>query len=74
MAKEILTEEQVTSVLNKCYDMALSGLPKAQSCYELAEHYINKYPDPDRAVSEFVKWQVAKCSTSGFVTSLGGVF
>ena len=72
MAKEIITEEQITSVLNKCYDMARGGRPKTQSCYELAEHYIEKYEDPNKAVSEFVKWQVAKCSTSGFLTSLGG--
>lgn len=73
MAKVIITEEQISSALNKCYGMALGGLPKTQSCYELAEHYMEKYEDPNKAASEFVKWQVAKCSTSGFLTSLGGI-
>lgn len=73
MKKEIFTEQQMTDVLNKCYDVALSGLPTSQSCYELAEHYLDKYKSVDNAVDEFVKWQVRKCSTSGFLTSLGGV-
>ena len=55
MAKVIITEEQITSALNKCYDMALGGLPKTQSCYELAEHYMEKYENPNKAASEFVK-------------------
>lgn len=73
MINNPLTEENILTVLDKCYDAALKGLPKTPSCYDLAEHYINKYGDPNTASAQFIKWQIAKCSTSGFLTSLGGI-
>lgn len=68
-----LTEEQLLNVLNKCYAAALDGIPKTKTCYDLASEYLSKYGSKEKAVKNFVKWQTAKCTTSGFLTSLGGI-
>lgn len=73
MSKLALTEDQVMSSLNKCYEAALNGLPNTPNCYEIAEQYLNKYGDVEKATAAFAKWQIMKCSTSGFITSLGGI-
>jgi hypothetical protein len=68
-----MSEEQAASILDACYEKALHGAPGAKSCSQLAEEYLAKYPNPVMAIDEFVKWQVGKCTTSGFFTSLGGI-
>lgn len=67
-----LTSEQILKTLDTCYTKTLQGLPQMENCYELAEKYLTKYASQDEAIQQFIKWQVAKCSTSGFLTSLGG--
>lgn len=73
MDKGKLTQEKIMNILDVCYDKALGGIPGTPTCYDLAEEYLAKYPSSQRAVKEFAKWQVAKCTTSGFLTSLGGI-
>lgn len=73
MAIPKITPEDMEDVLEKCYDLALSGLPTSPSCEELASQYLKKYPDTDLAVKKMVDNQVAKCATSGFLTNLGGL-
>lgn len=74
MGDNIKDEKQMLSVLDKCYNFALNGLPKTESVYELADDYKSKFPDSnEKAAKELVKWQVAKCGTSGFLTGLGGL-
>lgn len=71
--KITLTEEQLLNVLNKCYQVALDGIPETKTCYDLASEYLSKYKTKEEAIKNFVKWQVTKCTTSGFLTSLGGI-
>lgn len=61
------------NILNMCYEKAINGLPTSKSCFELADEYLKKHGTPECAIKEFIKWQVAKCTTSGFITSLGGI-
>ena len=68
-----ISQEQAASILDACYEKALHGAPGAKSCSQLAEEYLEKYPNPITAIDEFVKWQIGKCTTSGFLTSLGGI-
>lgn len=68
-----LTQEQILQILNTCYEKAIQGIPKTKNCYELASEYLEKYDTPEIAIDKFVNAQVAKCTTSGFVTSLGGL-
>lgn len=73
MKKAIITQEQIMSILDSCYEKAVKGIPNTKTCYDLANEYLNKYPTSKEAAKEFAKWQIAKCTTSGFLTSLGGV-
>ncbi len=73
MAKNIITQEQMMELLDKCYSAVINGLPCSKSCEALAEEYLNKYPNPETAAKRFIDNQIAKCTTSGFVTGLGGL-
>ncbi|MBW3089068.1 EcsC family protein [Bifidobacterium sp. 82T24] len=68
-----LTEEQMSDVLDKCYDAALHGIPKvSKSSDALAQEYLDRYGSPEKAAKAFIANQIAKCSVSGFVTGFGG--
>ncbi|WP_207759973.1 EcsC family protein [Bifidobacterium primatium] len=68
-----LTEEQMSEILDKCYDSALNGIPKvSKSSDALAQEYLDRYDSPEKAARMFIANQIAKCSTSGFVTGFGG--
>lgn len=73
MKKITITQEQIMEVLEKCYESAVNGLPGSKSCLDLAKEYMDKYETPELAVKKLVSMQVAKCSASGFLTSLGGL-
>lgn len=73
MGKELITQEQMMEVLDKCYEGAMKGLPGSKPCDALANDYLSKYKDPTVAAKKLIDAQVAKCTTSGFVTSLGGL-
>lgn len=60
-------------LLAKCYSGAINGLSGSKSCEVLATEYLGKYSDPKEAAKKFIDNQVAKCTTSGFVTGLGGL-
>lgn len=44
-----------------------------ETAQELANKYLNRYNSTDEAIDKFIKWQQAKCATSGFLTGLGGI-
>ncbi len=73
MAKQLITQEQMMELLDKCYSGAVNGLPGSKSCEVLATEYLNKYTDSKVAAKKFIDNQIAKCTTSGFVTGLGGL-
>ena len=71
---ERMTGEKAANILAAIYEKALDGIPKvSRSIEELANDYLSKYDEPDRAATELVKYQVIKCGTSGFLTGLGGI-
>ncbi len=55
-------------ILDKIYGYALNGLPNQKSVVELGDEYINKYNDLNIAAEKFINNQIAKCTTSGFLT------
>lgn len=73
MAKQLITQEQMMELLDKCYSGAINGLPGSKSCEVLATEYLSKYADSKVAAKKFIDNQIAKCTTSGFVTGLGGL-
>ncbi len=68
-----ISQEQMMDLLEKCYDMALQGVPGSKNCEDLAKDYLEKYIDPQVAAKKLVSNQVMKCSTSGFVSGFGGL-
>jgi len=73
-AKKIITQEEMMQLLDKLYDQSIKGIEKVSPPINvLAEDYLKKNTDIDAAAKSFIKYQVAKCTTSGFVTGLGGL-
>lgn len=66
-------QKKILKVLDKIYAQAIDGIPKiSPSVSELANNYLTKNPNVNVASKKFIKSQIAKCTTSGFVTGLGG--
>lgn len=68
-----ISADVLSNILDKIYNATLQGMPETKTCYDLADEYLTKYSSAEDAIDNFVKWQVRKCTTSGFVTSLGGI-
>lgn len=71
--KKIITQEDIMKVLDACYDKSLSGIGKVSPpVSQMAEDYLSRNKDPKEACKKMLKNQVAKCTTSGFITGFGG--
>lgn len=73
MVKDKITLEQIMGLLDSCYTATLNGLPNTPSAEDLAHQYLEKYKEPQKAIYKLVNAQIMKCSTSGFITGLGGI-
>ena len=61
-------------LLDKLYDNSIQGLPKVSPpVNQLADDYLSKSKDKESAAKSFINYQIAKCTTSGFITGLGGL-
>ena len=70
----VFTQEQVMQLLDKLYAQCLDGIPKVSPpISELANDYLEKHGSVYTAANSFVDYQVAKCTTSGFLTGIGGL-
>lgn len=71
---EILESNKMLQVLDWAYEKSLNGLPGTLSAEALGDEYLNKNDgNIVKACDSLTNWQVAKCTTSGFVTGLGGL-
>ncbi len=71
---EVLTEKQWLDILDQIYAVTLNGVPKvSKPVSEFADEYLEKYKDSKLASQKLVNNQILKCTTSGFLTGLGGV-
>lgn len=67
-------QEDIMQMLDKLYEMSLQGLPKVSPTIDiLADDYLLRNKDTESAAKSFIKNQIAKCTTSGFLTGLGGI-
>jgi uncharacterized protein (DUF697 family) len=71
--KKKLNEGIVMKTLDYCYDAALNGLPGLGTAEEIANNYKNMEGSLEKKAKKLVRWQVAKCFASGFMTGLGGI-
>jgi len=71
---EMHDEKKVIKLLDSLYDKALEGIPKiSESVDEIVDDYMSKYDTPEEATKHLIRYQIAKCGTSGFLTGLGGL-
>lgn len=69
-----LDQEGVMRLLDKLYEQATQGIAMvSQPIEETAGDYLRKNPDIDTAAKKFINYQIAKCTTSGFLAGLGGI-
>lgn len=68
-----MDEGSISSVLEWGYEKAINGIPGSESVEELANYYLSGSGSIDDKVNSLIKWQKAKCFTSGFITGLGGI-
>ena len=69
-----MNQNQIMELLDTLYAKSINGIPKvSQPIDVLANDYLSKNNSIEKAAKQFVNYQVAKCTTSGFVTGLGGL-
>lgn len=73
-AAEVIKENDILKLLDEIYIKACDGIPKINSSVEkMAEDYIKKNKDINKAAKSMLNHQVAKCTTSGVITGFGGL-
>ena len=61
-------------LLDKLYGQSINGIPKVSLPIDkLANDYLQKNKDISSAAKNFIAFQTAKCTTSGFLSGLGGL-
>lgn len=69
-----ISQEDIIKLLDKLYDSSIQGLPKVSPpVTQLAADYLSKAKDTETAAKSFINYQIAKCTTSGFIAGLGGL-
>ena len=69
-----ISQNEIMQLLDKLYDQSMHGIAKVSPPVEkLANNYLEKSNDATTAAKKFINYQIAKCTTSGFVTGLGGL-
>lgn len=61
-------------LLQSLYTKSIDGIPAvSQPIHELAQQYLSKHDTVEAAAKSFINYQIAKCTTSGFLTGFGGI-
>ena len=69
-----ITQAEIMQLLDKLYDQSVHGIAKVSPPIEvLANNYLEESKDTSTAAKKFINYQIAKCTTSGFLTGLGGL-
>ncbi|MBE6092108.1 MAG: EcsC family protein [Selenomonas ruminantium] len=62
----------MVKALDSIYSNVIDGLPGAETAEELAKEYLRESGTLSEKADSLIRWQIAKCSTSGFLTGIGG--
>lgn len=69
-----ISQENIMEALDQLYQRAINGIDKISPDIEtFANDYLSKNPDPTIAAKSMHNHQIAKCTTSGFLTGFGGI-
>lgn len=72
--KKLISQEDIMKMLSTCYEKSVSGINKiSPPISQFADDYLKKEKDEKAAAKAMLKNQIAKCTTSGFLTGFGGV-
>ena len=71
--KPLLNPDKIQKALDWSYDKAVGGIVGTNGCWQLAHDYLSKYNDPKLAARKLANAQITKCTTSGIITSFGGL-
>lgn len=72
--QEALSSDQIVEILDTCYGKAMDGIPHvSESVEDMVKDYTSRYSTPRKAAEALINTQILKCTTSGFLTSLGGL-
>ena len=64
-----ISQEEIMQLLDKLYEQSMHGVAKVSPPIDtLSSDYLQKNRDVDTAAKQFITYQIAKCTTSGFVT------
>lgn len=67
-------QKEIMQLLDKLYEQSVHGIAKVSPPIdELANDYLQKSTNVEDAAKKFISFQIAKCTTSGFITGLGGL-
>lgn len=68
-----ITPEDILNTLGAIYEKTEDGIPYVSPPVEkMAKDYLDKYPTKESAAKAMLNFQIAKCTTSGFITGFGG--
>ena len=71
--KKLITQADIMKMLDACYDKSIHGINKiSPPIAQFAQDYLKKEKDKKKAAKAMLKNQIAKCTTSGFITGFGG--
>ncbi len=70
---ERLTKNTIVQALEWTYGKVVNGIPGFDSAEEIAKDYMSGDSPLLHKVNSFIRWQNAKCFTSGFLSGFGGI-
>jgi hypothetical protein len=65
--------QKLVQCLEWVYEAALKGIPGVDGVEDLAQSYSAHHCCADDAIDSLISWQIAKASTAGFITGIGGI-
>ena len=72
--QKVLSQADMMNLLDSLYSKCIQGIPMISSPIEkMADDYLQHNATVEDAAKAMINKQVIKCTTSGFITNLGGV-
>lgn len=72
--QKVLSQADMMNLLDSLYSKCIQGIPMTSSPIEkMADDYLQHNATVEDAAKDMINKQVIKCTTSGFITNLGGV-
>ena len=72
--KTPLSQQDIMKFLDESYKKTLNGIPLVSpSIEDFANEYLSKHTSKEEACKDMMNKQILKCTTSGVLSSLGGI-